>query len=104
MSAGHSHALPATQNQKNLLIALVLTSTFLLAEVIGCIVTGSLALLSDAAHMLTDASAWRFPLQQSILSSIRQTPGVPMVNCGASHDTMLIVGKRSYLNQWLFFI
>jgi cobalt-zinc-cadmium efflux system protein len=57
MSAGHSHALPTTQNQKNLLIALALTSTFLVAEVIGGIVTGSLALLSDAAHMLTDASA-----------------------------------------------
>lgn len=57
MSAGHSHALPTTQNQKYLLIALGLTSTFLVAEVIGGIVTGSLALLSDAAHMLTDASA-----------------------------------------------
>jgi len=39
------------------LIAFVLTSTFLVAEVIGGLVTGSLALLSDAAHMLTDASA-----------------------------------------------
>jgi cobalt-zinc-cadmium efflux system protein len=57
MSAGHTHALPTTQNQKYLLIALVLTSTFLVAEVIGALVTGSLALLSDAAHMLTDASA-----------------------------------------------
>lgn len=57
MSGEHSHALPKTQNQKYLLIALALTSTFLIAEVIGGIVTGSLALLSDAAHMLTDASA-----------------------------------------------
>lgn len=57
MSAGHNHALPKGQNQKYLLIAFVLTSTFLVAEVIGGLVTGSLALLSDAAHMLTDASA-----------------------------------------------
>lgn len=57
MSASHTHALPSSQNQKYLLIALALTSTFLVTEVIGALVTGSLALLSDAAHMLTDASA-----------------------------------------------
>lgn len=57
MSAGHTHALPKGQNQKYLLIAFLLTSTFLIAEVIGGFITGSLALLSDAAHMLTDASA-----------------------------------------------
>lgn len=34
--------------------ALALTGTFLVAEVVGGIVTGSLALISDAAHMLTD--------------------------------------------------
>ncbi|WP_210379921.1 cation diffusion facilitator family transporter, partial [Borreliella garinii] len=37
--------------------ALILTSIFLVAQVIGGLVTGSLALLSDAAHMFTDASA-----------------------------------------------
>ncbi|CAL61763.1 Cobalt-zinc-cadmium resistance protein CzcD (Cation efflux system protein czcD) [Herminiimonas arsenicoxydans] len=57
MSAGHTHALPTRQNQKYLLIALGLTSTFLIAEVVAGFITGSLALLSDAAHMLTDASA-----------------------------------------------
>lgn len=57
MSATHTHALPTSQNEKFLWIALGLTSSFLIAEVIGGIVTGSLALLSDAAHMFTDASA-----------------------------------------------
>jgi len=37
--------------------ALALTSTYLVAEVIGGIVFNSLALLSDAAHMLTDVAA-----------------------------------------------
>ena len=37
--------------------ALGLTFGFLLAEVIGGVVTGSLALISDAAHMFTDAAA-----------------------------------------------
>jgi cobalt-zinc-cadmium efflux system protein len=38
-------------------IALALTTSFMVAEVIGAFVTGSLALLSDAAHMLTDVAA-----------------------------------------------
>lgn len=61
MSSGHAHShTPATiepSKEKPLWIALALTSTFLVAEVIGGIVTGSLALISDAAHMFTDAAA-----------------------------------------------
>ncbi|AMO99883.1 cation diffusion facilitator transporter family protein [Collimonas arenae] len=57
MSAGHTHALPSSQNEKYIWIALGLTSTFLVVEVIGGLVTGSLALISDAAHMLTDTMA-----------------------------------------------
>ncbi|STX83956.1 cation efflux system protein [Legionella donaldsonii] len=37
--------------------ALLLTGGFLIAEVVGGIITGSLALISDAAHMLTDVTA-----------------------------------------------
>ncbi|MCD9618653.1 cation diffusion facilitator family transporter [Chryseobacterium gleum] len=47
VSAGSRH-------KKNLLIVLCLSGTYLIAEVIGGIVTNSLALLADAAHMLTD--------------------------------------------------
>ncbi|MDH3303814.1 MAG: cation diffusion facilitator family transporter [Gammaproteobacteria bacterium] len=38
-------------------IALVLTGTFMLVEVVGGIISGSLALLADAGHMLTDTMA-----------------------------------------------
>ncbi|MGH8224013.1 MAG: cation diffusion facilitator family transporter [Woeseiaceae bacterium] len=38
-------------------IALILTATFMVVEVIGGIVSGSLALLADAGHMLTDTMA-----------------------------------------------
>lgn len=55
MSHDHSHA--KTTNSKRLAIALGLTGTFLIAEVIGGVVFNSLALLSDAAHMLTDVMA-----------------------------------------------
>lgn len=57
MSAKHNHAIPTLQNEKYLWLALGLTSLFLTVEVIGSWITGSLALLSDAAHMMTDASA-----------------------------------------------
>jgi len=57
MSASHTHALPSTENERALRFALALTGSFLIAEVIGGVLTGSLALISDAAHMLTDAAA-----------------------------------------------
>lgn len=56
MSAGHDHA-GAGSNSKMLAIALGLTTTFLIAELVGAFVFKSLALLSDATHMFTDAAA-----------------------------------------------
>ncbi|MFX7853836.1 cation transporter, partial [Acinetobacter baumannii] len=53
MGAGHSHDHPGG-NERSLKIALALTGTFLIAEVVGGVMTKSLALISDAAHMLTD--------------------------------------------------
>ena len=52
------HAIPTgADNERRLKIALGLTGTFLIVEVVGGLLTGSLALLSDAAHMLTDFMA-----------------------------------------------
>jgi cobalt-zinc-cadmium efflux system protein len=51
---GHSHA-PAGSHRGRLAIAFGITAVILLAEIVGSIVTGSLALLVDAGHMLTDA-------------------------------------------------
>lgn len=49
-----NHASAGYQNKKQLKTVLLLTGSYLIAEVIGGIVTGSLALLADAGHMLTD--------------------------------------------------
>ncbi len=57
MGKNHNHAIPKTNKEKTLTLALILTSTFLIVEIIGGVMTGSLALISDAAHMLTDAAA-----------------------------------------------
>ena len=53
----HQHAIPAQNHSKPLWWALGLTSSFLIIEVIGGLLTQSLALLSDAAHMFTDTAA-----------------------------------------------
>ena len=53
----HSHAVVTEDNAKKLTFALILTSSFLVIEVIAGFITQSLALLSDAAHMFTDAAA-----------------------------------------------
>jgi len=56
----HSHAHVDEANQGNLkrvMIALVLTGSFMIVEVIGGIISGSLALLADAGHMLADTMA-----------------------------------------------
>ena len=44
-------------NIKRVQLALALTGTFMLVEVVGGILSGSLALLADAGHMLTDTMA-----------------------------------------------
>lgn len=54
---GEKHDHTAGANARQLSIALALTGTFLIVEVIGGLVFNSLALLSDAAHMFTDAAA-----------------------------------------------
>jgi cobalt-zinc-cadmium efflux system protein len=53
----HSHSTSADADRGKLRIALVLIVGFMVAEVVTGIVANSLALLSDAAHMLTDAAA-----------------------------------------------
>ena len=62
MGAGHDHGggahnHAAGASSKMLTIALALTTTFLIAELVGAYLFNSLALLSDAAHMFTDAAA-----------------------------------------------
>ncbi len=59
--AGHSHGAhrhETTQaNRRRLLWVLLLTAIYLVAEVVGGVLTHSLALLSDAGHMLSDVGA-----------------------------------------------
>lgn len=57
MGAGHDHGIADMRHERPLWWALGLTTAFLVAEVVGGLLTNSLALLSDAAHMGTDVIA-----------------------------------------------
>ncbi len=54
---GHEHGPGADSDRRYLLVALVLLAAFMVAEVIVAVLSGSLALLSDAGHMLSDVGA-----------------------------------------------
>jgi cobalt-zinc-cadmium efflux system protein len=58
---GHSHGLPAggtatARHRKRLVAVLAITLAVVLVQVAGAVVSGSLALLADAGHMLSDAA------------------------------------------------
>ncbi len=57
MGAGHSHGQVRAGHEWRLWVALGLTTVFMVVEILGGLITGSLALLSDAAHMFTDVAA-----------------------------------------------
>ena len=54
---GHSHAPTAEADRRWLTVALALIAGFMGVEIAAGLLAGSLALLSDAAHMLTDAAS-----------------------------------------------
>jgi cobalt-zinc-cadmium efflux system protein len=58
--SGHSHAHPhpadGAGDRRRLLVVLLITAGVLVAELVGAVVSGSLALLADAGHMLTDTA------------------------------------------------
>ncbi len=57
MGHGHGHGLPVSASGRHvgrLAVAFVVTAVFMVVEVVTGVVTGSLALLSDGAHMVTD--------------------------------------------------
>jgi cobalt-zinc-cadmium efflux system protein len=70
---GHSHGISEDADRRYLTIAFVLIVTFMAFEVVVGILAQSLALLSDAAHMLTDAGA--LALSLVVIRYVRQPGG-----------------------------
>ena len=79
--AGHTHGggTAAGQHKGRLKAALVLTASFMVVQAVGGLVTGSLALLADSAHMLTDAGGLALAL---IAIRFAERPATPQKTYG----------------------
>lgn len=71
---GHSHGIGDATPRNRLVIAFAITSSVFIIEVVGAIITGSLALLVDAAHMLTDVIGLAMAVTAAHLMNRPPTP------------------------------
>ncbi len=74
MHGGGSPGTATAQHARRLAWALTLTATYMIAEVAGGLITGSLALLADAAHMLTDVAGLALALLAIRFAAREATP------------------------------
>lgn len=101
---GHDHApvTAAGRFRGRLAIALVIALLVLVLEVVGAILTGSLALLSDAAHVFADAAGVGFAL---VAATMAQRPPNPARTFGwqrleviaAAVNALLLIGIGIYV-------
>jgi cobalt-zinc-cadmium efflux system protein len=78
MTGGHSHSnapITATgRHHRRLVLVVAITAAVFVAQVIGGLVSGSLALLADAGHMLTDSTGLVIALIAATLAARPATP------------------------------
>jgi cobalt-zinc-cadmium efflux system protein len=98
MGRGHSHEITATNaHRKRLIIVLAITFGVLIAEVIGGLISGSLALLAEAGHMLTDSTGLIMALIAASLATraatVKRTFGLQRAEVlAALANALLLVG------------
>lgn len=98
--AGHDHTAGA--NQRALQIAFSLTSVFLVVELVGGVLSQSLALISDAAHMFTDVAALAIALMAIRIAKrpadAKRTFGYHRFEIlAAAFNAMLLFGVAVYI-------
>jgi len=105
MSGGHAHprAISASGRHKRpLLIALALTAAFLAVEVAVGVAIGSLALLSDAGHMLTDVAGLGMALAAIQIAQSHRSPSATfglyrLEVLAALANALLLFGVAGYV-------
>lgn len=104
MTSAPAHAGPAagSRRRRALLISLAVNAAFMLAEVAGGLIFGSLALLADAAHMLSDVVGLGIALiAQRLLelpASARHTYGLLRAEAlGAQANAVLLLGTAGWI-------
>jgi len=93
MGAGHNHAA-GNNNRTRLLIAFIITVGVVIAQAIGAFVTGSLALLVDTAHMLTDSVGLLMAL---LAAGLMQRPATNKHSWGLRRTEVLSAMAQSTL-------
>ena len=75
MGAGHDHSHSAgrAHDRSRLRLVLVVTATVAVVELVGALLSGSLALLADAGHMFTDTAAIVLALSASYVATLPAT-------------------------------
>src|SRR5690625_65887 len=66
---GHDAPVASASQRRRLTVVLTITVTIMIAEAVGALITGSLALLADAGHALTDAAGLAMALTAAHLAS-----------------------------------
>lgn len=94
---GHHHHYGPTRegNKKGLTIALTITTSIMLLEFFGGLITNSLALLSDSGHMLSDASSLTLSL---IAMWFAARPASPHKTYGFYRFEIL----AALFNRWIY--
>jgi len=67
---GHGHAAGRAEDRARLWVVLGVTAAFIVVQVVGALLSGSLALFADAGHMLTDAAAVALALSASYVATL----------------------------------
>ena len=102
MGVGHGHSASRAADRRRLRWVLVVTGTVLVVEVVGAGLTGSLALLADAAHMGMDAGAVVLALGASYVAArpggSRSTFGYHRIEVVAALvNAVVLLGVCGYL-------
>lgn len=98
----HTHASAADLRDRALIVALVANAAFLVVEVIGGVVFGSLALLADSAHMVSDVVALSIALVAQRLirrpATARHTFGLQRAEViGAQANAVLLFASCAWI-------
>jgi cobalt-zinc-cadmium efflux system protein len=101
---GHSHGLDRSQLRRSLWACLLLIVLYMIAEVVGGVLSGSLALLADAGHMFSDAAALSLTL---FATWIATRPADPQRTYGYYRVEILAAlangAALGALSLWLFY-
>lgn len=88
----HSHALPGPGRRGRLAVVFGITATIMVAEIIGALASGSLALLADAGHMFTDSAGLLIAL---IAASLALKPATDQRTWGYQRAEILAAAAQA---------